>query len=82
MERNDISRNKFNLSETNNNIKSEFNLFCSPTTLLYDNYNDLVIVGDEKGRISFYDLRVNKAVKLINHCLNEIKYYYYLILFI
>ena len=42
----------------------------SPTDcsyLKYDTYNDLILIGDIKGLISLYDIRVNKAVKLINN---------------
>ena len=38
--------------------------------LKYDNSNDLILLGDNRGLISIYDIRVSKAVKIIN---NKIK---------
>lgn len=48
--------------------------------LKYNKLYDLICTGDEKGKISFFDIRVNKPVKLIKcdkgmKC--EIKYIFY-----
>lgn len=43
--------------------------------LKYDNTNDLILLGDNKGLVSLYDIRANKAIKIINNKIkSEIKY--------
>ncbi len=37
------------------------------TYLKYDSNNDLILLGDNKGLISLYDIRVKKAIKIINN---------------
>ncbi len=69
--------------ENNKSVYNE-NLFKNEITynsqllcLNYHKYSNLLCGGDEKGKISFFDIRLNKAVKLIKNdknSKNDIKY--------
>jgi hypothetical protein len=51
---------------------SSINYACMLSCLEYSKFNNLLLAGDERGRISFFDIRQSKpVVKLINQ--NTIK---------
>lgn len=52
-------------SKHNTCIKNEIKYISKMTCLKYNNKYNLLCVGDETGKISIFDMRINKAVKLI-----------------
>jgi hypothetical protein len=63
-----MEQNSFNCYSFNIKLQTE----C--TYITYENTNDLLLVGDNKGMISLFDLRKSKAIKIINTKVkNEIK---------
>ena len=68
-----------------NIYREEINYPSNITSIQYNNPHKLLCAGDQKGKMAFFDMRINKAIKLIktdNYILGgnkdmEIKYIYF-----
>lgn len=65
-----------NINSSSNLIKEELNYTALPTHLKFNRQLNLLFLGDEKGRVSLFDMRLGKAVKLIRNekIVKDVKY--------